>query len=402
MFDNQKIPISKKLVLGTFLHAFVLLFLTLYWLSLPNIYSDEAFFIKWTSIIKKTVFNIDPKPDPAEVLFIDISQNRTTVPQLNDFEELSEYNQKVVTNRKHLAEFLALIEPYQDSIQHIFLDILFEDESPDDSLFLAQANRMRNKVLIATRINEAGKYVPPIFDLERTLTSYQVTQGLFLKYGLFFQDSLKTGSLSLLEKIDGLKSERKWGMNWVDDKLAMVAPIVDFKLRPRDFQVSTSLEEQNFSIQPLGTILELKEIIDTLDYFKNKIIVVGDYKNDIHQTVFGAIPGPLILFNAYLTLKDGSYEMSIWWLIFLFLSFWFLSFVAFSGLKLEWPTAFLKPQREWIEETLNESFLLILITILSYAIFNIHINILILIVYLTIITFVWKRWKDRKSTENKL
>jgi hypothetical protein len=37
--------------------------------------------------------------------------------------------------------------------------------------------------------------------------------------------------------------------------------------------------------------------------FKGKTIIIGDFQDDNHQTVFGTVPGPMIVHNAYLTLK---------------------------------------------------------------------------------------------------
>lgn len=383
-----------KVLLGTLLHAILLLFFSLYWLSLPNIYSDEAFFIKWTSLIKKKIFKIDPKPSPNEVLFVDISRNKTTIPRLNEFEEYSDYHQRVIVNRKHLADFLSLLSPYRDQIQHIFIDLLFENESPDDSLFQHTALALKDKCLIASRLDDEGNYKSPIFDLPTALTTYQTSQGMFLKYDLQLNDSLKTAPLALYERINEAKTTKWGGFHWINNKLALSAPVVDFKVRPLDFKVANALEDQHFSIHHMGTIIELSEFMDVQDvaaFFTNKLILIGDFQQDMHPTIFGEMAGPLILYNAYLTLVKESYRISFAWLLLLLMGFWFLSYVAFMGLPFKWPSFIKKPPQKWLEDTINESFILIIITILSYALFNIHINILILIVYLSIITFLWNQ-----------
>jgi len=383
-----------KIIFGSFLHAFVLLGLTFFWLSLPNVYSDEAFLVKWTSLIKKKVFNLDDKPNPDEVLFVDISSSKTTIPLLNEFEEYSNYHRKVITDRAHLTEFLALIQPYKETVQHIFLDILFEDQTAQDSLLQTQLNQLDGKILLAATINKKGKYTQPVFETANALTTYQTTQGMFLKFPVYFGDSLKTVPLVLYEKIHGAKFERKWNINWLNNIPSLPTPIVDFKVRPTDFRTATNLKEKNFAIQQLGTILELSMMMDSTDiaaYFENKIIIVGDFKNDIHPTIFGLMPGSLILYNAYLTLKAGAYKISWAWIIYMLLSFWGLSYVAFTRMRFKFISFFFKPQRAWVEDTLNETFILILITIGSYFLFNIHINILILMIYLAAATYLFEK-----------
>ena len=398
----MKLKNHKKTIIATFFHAFILLFLTLYWLNLPHIYSDEAFFIKWTSLIKKTILNIDPKPNPNEVLFVDVSGNKMTIPQLNEFEELSDYNRKVIVDRSHLQEFLALIVPNKEDVKHIFIDLIFEYSSPHDTIFLETAKLLNDKLTVVSRIDETGKYQKPIFDLNNSLATYESSQNIFLKYPLFYKDSLQNISLSLLEKIDNIPVERKGKFIWIDNNLSLPSPIVDFKVRPIDFKIGTSLEDNHFSILQLGTLLELSHFMeaeDVAEYFKNKLIILGDFKNDKHETCFGNMPGPLIVYNAYLTLKEGAYRISFGWILFLFIGFWFLTLLAYTPFQIPWPSFLRQPQIEWVKETINESFILIILTVFSYFLFNIHINILILLVYITITSFLWKRFLQVISTQ---
>ncbi|MBV6655493.1 MAG: hypothetical protein KI786_17110, partial [Mameliella sp.] len=47
-------PHLQSLVFST-INALLMLGLTLYWLSLPRTFGDEAIFIKWTSLAKKSL-----------------------------------------------------------------------------------------------------------------------------------------------------------------------------------------------------------------------------------------------------------------------------------------------------------------------------------------------------------
>ena len=402
----MQIKLEKGLLIGTFLHGTLLLILTFYWLSLPNIYSDEAFFIKWTSLIKKSVFQIDPKPNPSEVLFIDISSNKAVVPIQNEFDELSDWHRKVIVDRHHLGRLLEVIEPYKDRVKHVFMDVLFEEKSPHDSFFIQKASAFKDKLLISARIDKQGNYHPPLIDVPSAVSTYETSQGLFLKYRLKFQDSLSTGPLTLLQRLDGAQVERKYGVNWVNGALALPTPIVDLKVRPKDFQISNTLNSETFAVHKLGTLLELAEFMDATDiedFFVDKLIILGDFDNQTHNTVFGSMSGPLIFYNSYLTLKGDAYLVKMGWVLFMLVCYWFLSHVCFGGVKIKWNYRFFKPQKEWLEETINESIILVVITVLSYALFGIHINILIIIVYLTVVTYLWqlltKKKQPKKATD---
>lgn len=379
-----------------------MLFITIYWLSLPHTYADETMFIKWTSLLKKKALHIDPKPSPDDVLFIDISQSKTTVEQLGIFGEPSAYHRRVIVDREHLAELLLLMEPYKEEIQHIFLNILFEHPSSVDTFFLEQVKPLESKLLVASRV-DTGKYTPPIFDLPHALATYQASGGTILKSSLVFQDTLKTVGLALLERIDKVNFKRNGIVNLINKQLALPTFIIDYKVRPFDFKVSSNLEEKNFTVHQLGDILELSLMMEEEDiaaYFKNKLIIVGDFEANKQVTVFGQMSGPLVLYNTYLTLKNEEYKVSLPWLIFLLIGFWILSYMVFAEVKINWPFLSEDSPYSWLKDTINESFILMAITVLSYFLFNIHINILVLLVYLKLAKRTWKMGLQLNDSDN--
>ncbi|MEL6970994.1 MAG: hypothetical protein AAFO02_12570, partial [Bacteroidota bacterium] len=55
----------------------------------------------------------------------------------------------------------------------------------------------------------------------------------------------------------------------------------------------------------------------------------------------------------------------------------------------------------WILNTLDEVVILILLTIASYFLFNIHINVLILLVYIKVVEYIWDSLPRFKSMITK-
>lgn len=80
----MKIRPSKALIFSL-INALVMLFLALFWLSLPRTLGMRPFFIKWTSLVKKSVLGIDHKPDPNSVLYVDVSGSRSSLKRLTRF-----------------------------------------------------------------------------------------------------------------------------------------------------------------------------------------------------------------------------------------------------------------------------------------------------------------------------
>jgi hypothetical protein len=68
--------------------------------------------------------------------------------------------------------------------------------------------------------------------------------------------------------------------------------------------------------------------------FKNKIIFVGNFDGDIHNSPLGKMPGTIILFDIYLSLINGNQYVPVLWIFLIVLSFSVLSYKAIYN---KWP-----------------------------------------------------------------
>lgn len=386
-------------------NALVMLMFTFIWLGLPYTFGDEAFLIKWTSLAKKELFKFDSKPDPLNWLFVDVSANKTIVPNLNEFGEWSTYSRSVITDRQHLAEFFELLNLYKQDIPLVICDILMDVPSSQDSSLAVQIDSLGDKLLGVSHIDATGQIYEPVFDMPYVVSTYTSTQGLFLKYPIAIKEH-KTLPVAMLEKLDHAKYiPRKWFFSSLKGRLSLPNPIIDFKVRKADFAVGGLEETPNFTAFKMGTILDLrKDSILTFEemghYFKNKAIIIGDYVNDTHLTPFGKISGPLVLYNAYLTLKNEEHAISLGWVLLLLGGYFWLTYRVLTQTKVSGPAwlfqLFKSRLGKLILNSLDELTLLILITILSYFLFQKHINILFLLIYIKTFEFFLLRWNKSK------
>lgn len=383
--------------------VFMLCF-SLYWLSLPYTFGDEAFLIKWSSLIKKSLLGFDAKPAPQDVLFVNVSKNKTTINTANEFGENSPYHRKVITDRQQLTEFFTLLNHYEPDIHFVLCDVLFEDPTPYDALLAQEFAKLGDKLLGVSNIAKEGTYVRPVMDIPYAPATYLATEGVFLKFPLLLQDSLKTAPLVMYEHLVGAKFQKKGWFYRFNGRLSLPAPIVDFKVRNSDFRIGTNRQDANFALYEMGTILEMRDVLtddEISSFFKNKIILIGDFKDDIHITPFGKMPGLLLIYNAYLTLLAKQNLISWGWIVFMLLAFTFISYRIFSDVKIEKPSWLVRMFHSKIGHlvlnSLDELALLVITTLLSYFVFNIHINILILLIYLKLIDFLWNKIDIQKS-----
>lgn len=400
-----------KIIRISLLNVLVMLGLAYYWLSLPHTFGDEAFFIKWSSLVQKSLIGIDPKPNPEEVIFIDISGSKTTIQDTDALSFLpdSNYHRIVITDRKDLTSLFRIMNRFSDDIPFVLCDILFQDSTRYDATLEKEMQRLGNKLLTVSHLQNGKDLISPVLDLPNALATYQTSNSLFLKFPLILGHGYHTIPLEMYTQLYQ-KDFKKWGpFYFIGGRLSLPSPIVDYKVRSSDFRVGQSLEESNFAIYPLGTILESSTFMDDQAlkaYFKDKIVMIGDFKTDLHDTPFGKTPGLLLIYNAYLTLVSKQHEIHFLWILFLSVSFFILSYRIFADIKVSrprWLANLLKTQMgQYVLNALDEMGLLIIITLLSYFLFNIHINILILFFYLKIVEWIWKKVSPSEKSKKSL
>ncbi|MBR9920687.1 MAG: hypothetical protein GYB31_07585 [Bacteroidetes bacterium] len=387
----MKKHLSKAILFST-LNGLLMLFLALFWLSLPRTFGDESFFIKWTSLVKKSVFGWDEKPDYDNVLYVDISLSKSLIDQKDPlYEEYTGYTKSVITNRDQLTDFLNLVGNIGKDIPLVILDIAFSDKSPQDSLLQAALDDFPFPILSALEFSPSGDPIPSVFDTPTGGAAYLST-GDFLKYPLYLNDSIEGLPLAAYSQVSGKQAQPGWLFAKIGDTRHMQNPIIDFRIRPKDLNDGTSSNTEAFPLRSLGSLLfewEFWEEKDIKDLVSGKTIIVGNFKDDIHETVYGSMPGPLIIHNAYLSLVRQESRLRPVWLLLLFGVFYYLSWEIFKKKKKENKRKTLI--RQLIENSITESTWLILATVLSYFIFNIHINILVLLLYLKLVEFLVHR-----------
>lgn len=374
---------NKKLfiLLGiSLLHSMLILFVTFWILEKNYTYGDETFLIKWSSIFKKIILNIDSKPPLSDFLFVNTSYDNMLIDKLDD-DGLSLGNQ-VITDREKLAKFLEIINKQPERCKYILCDIFFENESPNDEELNRQLIKTKN-IIIPYMQDESGKVTYPIFNINKGLAIYNKISNSFLKYTLLRDDSLKSVPLKMYEDIYKSTFNQRGIFSFMNNKLSLNNIIIDFKIRYYDI-----LEGKSPNPYPyinLGEVLSLPDSI-ILKSVKDRIVLIGDLKDrDIHNTAIGEMPGVLIMLNTFLVLKNGENNVKLPMLIILFLTYFLISIDVFASKSFS--------EREIIQNLTNNKIGKFFVKFLGYVMFlsvisviiyffnNVHINILIIAVY---------------------
>jgi hypothetical protein len=367
-------------------HGVLLFLFSVWWLNSNLTYGDERFLVKWSSVFKRVILRIDDPPPKKDFLFINLAYDKALIPRENGL------GKDVITDRKLLADFLSILQRNQSKVTFTVCDVLLQGSSPDDSL-LQQSVRGIKNIIFPSVTNDSGKTENLAIQVPSAPADYEIAKEGFLKFRLLGKDGKKSLPVYMYEQIEKKNINISRGIPFDGNRPMMQSLIIDYQIRPYAL-----LQAGAYPMIPLSELLQLPEEVIVNDFLKNRIIMIGDYEHDVHETVFGSTPGTLILLNVYLNMKAGRHLIHVAWLLFIVLGFTVLS-------KL-----MLFPDKEknrrgsgwWASLVRNVTFLSVL-SVVSYLVFNMHIQVLILAVYLNSLRFIlqlkksdlqWKNLKD--------
>lgn len=359
----------------SFLHGLLLFIIAWVWLSFYTTYDKEIFFIKWASGIKRVFLNLDDDPPAKEYLFIDLAHDKELIASEKVL------GNDVVTDRKKLAALFNICKRNPNSYKFILCDVYLKGDSPNDSLLAASVKDLRKTVFPIHSATGDSLEIPK-FKVPYALADYTTEGGLFFKYTLQSQSQFSTLPVYMYEQLNG--GNIQWHPFFVTDKGRLIFNnfIVDFPIR--NFEV---FNNHAYPVITLSELLLLPEDIIVNQFLKDRIILAGDFENDIHTTIYGNTTGTLILLNTYLTLKMGYHIVSPLWIMMMLGLFTLISYQVFYRNNF-FSTRQKDKRYSFIASYLNYIIVLAAIAIGSYLIFHVYISILVLALYLNCISFL--------------
>ncbi|MFY0687504.1 MAG: CHASE2 domain-containing protein [Cyclobacteriaceae bacterium] len=363
-------------------HAVILLIVTLFLQQLLFLYKDEASVIQ-VSTFAKMLLSGDNKPDPASFLFINTSFDNALVTVFDETGFIPLGNQPI-TDREKLVE---LMETIHQNPQHKFLilDVFIEQTTPADEKLERLLNETP-RTIAGHFIDEQYQPIQPSIDIPTGAVTVRVLNDEFTKYKLSYSDSVLTLPLKVF--LDETNSTYKHGevVSWIDGVPLLNTFFLNFRVNTYDLKI-----DKSYPLINLGELLMLgPENIAELT--NDRLVVIGDFEaNDNIETLFGSIPGPLLLTNVVLALEQMDMKISLPYLLFLLLCFYFLSSIVFNPNDVVGQIIHKIRIGELLQNFIKGMSLIILlsiISILSFLIFHIHVNIMIMSIYLYAVDYL--------------
>ena len=366
-------------------HALWMMFISYLWLNMPYSYDWESNMVVGTNLLKNVILGIEDKPDKNDLLFVNVSYDKMLIPRYDN--DGFESGKIAITDRAAILKFLQTINS-DPNYKFIILDLFFEDSTTLDSALQAQVLKSKNLIL-PYHLDGGKTSLKNNIKGWTGLADYDADFGTFLKYTYLQRDTFHTVPLLLYQKYNNGYLHKTGPFYTSNGHLALNALTLDFPVRTYDIFTNDSIGYNSVHLCDLANLPPafIKELT------KNKIIVIGDFmEKDIHPTLYGNIAGPLIQLNAYLALVNNDHLLTWPLLIFIFVNYFMISWSLFSGNVLITNKWLKKIQDSKMGglfyDFIKYAFFLILINIFGYLIFDVHLNVLIMGIYIVIVEYL--------------
>lgn len=344
---------------------------------------DVDAFVRKSAWVRRALFKEETH---SEVRAINIAYDKQLVPYLD--EEGLPAGTIDITDRQKLCTLFAFLEA-NPSYRYIVCDINFAErvKTPYDSLLYATIRRLP-RICIAC----GDSVVPGLRDVScyAGYTMRRAGNG-FLQFK-YTHNNQPTVPLRMWQDIDGGRYEKHWFGYTRNGCLCTDGVIPDMRYTVESSYKNVSHNAALKLIYNLGSDI-LEDPTLSPAFFEDKVILIGDWtENDMHDTIRLEQPGVVILYNAYLALRDGLNQLSWWLLLLLLIIYWALCFYVIYPLN---PMLAAKNQKfiDWENrhsvlkfflDFLSITFFMQLVCWMCYFFFGQYVNILVISALLSI------------------
>lgn len=270
--------------------------------------------------------NVEKEMD-SDVLVINVGYDKKLV---SAHEYGIEVGETTITDREKLYSLLNILST-TDSYKYILLDINFDTayKQEIDSLLYPLIASMRD-IVVPSNIteNSIDSILMPKSGIAEYLTTAEDLDFHKYKYAYDNQPSI---ALKMWKDINHGVYTKKWYGYKANGRLCNNNCRISF---PFAFSPYTQSEDSTIIQNYMNLGVDILYLFITAEeynsLFDNKMIIIGDLINDSHDTMVGSQAGPIINYNAYLTLRDGKNITPIWVWLSMFLTWFVASLLVFG------------------------------------------------------------------------
>ncbi|MBR6656011.1 MAG: CHASE2 domain-containing protein [Alistipes sp.] len=281
-----------------------------------------------------------------------------------------------VTDRGKLLSLLNALDSVD--YRYIMLDIRFAQGFESDSVSLALFRKIKemDNIVIAKHSNH--ELSDPELNEKAASSDYYTT---FLESSLVKYPVVESEGATIPGRMyrdlcgRDISNHRLWFLD--NGELCYGSMFLTYPIRVTKWKRPTNEERSEYAPQYLNLgqdIIAKAEQFDFRAYFENKIVVVGDFVEDIHETYVGTLPGALVNLNAYVALTKGVHLVNWWWLLFIGVVYFAICLGLFKKRSVFDYISFIRSSKSivlrFVVSLVGYSTLLMAISYVSYIFFG--------------------------------
>ncbi len=375
-----------KKVIFSFLSGILIFIVT--WLYHNHEYTlslDDAFAGK-VSFWRNKVFTVAPTVTDS-FIFINTGKDLALI------EDTLDYGNITVSDREKIYNLLHYIN--QATLKPIYtvIDIEFyyhyTNNPPIDSLIQNEINANPNTIIPILK-NNSGHYIRPLINTNYGYAHYTTYGSKFNKFQFIDNDSIPSIPMALQLAIHQPSYKYNALYTTCNNKLSWSSIWPSYYISEYELKANKIRYAQYYNLGEILLGLQ-SDSTKTNTYFANKIIMIGNFEQDQHNTAVGSMPGTLLLANIYLSLLNNEHIVNGWWVMMMIVALSFLSYFAWFSkmpeIQLKFSFVFSKPIANFIKRYISYFGCMFLLSILSVLVIKVQPSLFLPALLFTVIEY---------------
>ncbi len=339
----------------------------------------------------------------SDFVAVNVAYDKQLAETYDEFGRLIGYTP--ITDRAKLLRFLQIAS--KSNYRYIFLDIRFGKglDTESDSALFALINSMPHIVVSTHRKSEDFECNPALLPEKTAYADYRIKRGNPFSRYEYLQDGNQSVALRLYRDLNnGSIKETSFGYA-EKGNLCYNLQFISIPKRVLLPEKESGEIRYPYLGAQLFNYYTDEELAGLLD---NRIVLVGDFDNDVHDALIGSVPGPTLSFYAYKALINGKHKVNFWLQAFLFVLYVFISYRLINkneGSRGEDVSKHLVPRV--IGFFLQTGVILWILDAIMYFVFALSFNILIPTTVFTILAYknafiYWRKFISKRFFGKKI
>ena len=405
----------KKILISFFTGATVLLVTWIYQ-NYDFSFSVEDAFLKKVFFWKDKIYS-SPSKYKSDIIFINTGKDLALV------EDTVDYGNVAISDREKIYQFIHYINTIPNKPAFTVVDIQFYYPytiNPGVDSLLAKELKINDRLLIPLLKDARGNYAKPLYETRYAYSDYRTYGAVFNKFRILNQSSTPSIPIVMDQVMNNSVYKDHFFYSTVNGHLCLssiwpsyyikngdvikgVEEISDKKQITNERLIKEKVKKINTQFYNIGEILFDMGANpgNYVDFFKDRIVIIGNFEEDTHPTPVGKMSGSVVIANIYLSLLNGQHLVSFWFFLTLLIAFSAISYVALykkiPEIKFNFKFVFSSYVVNFIRGYVSYFGCMFLLSILVLIVFNVQVALFLPSFIFTGIEYVrQKKYKSDK------